>query len=168
MAKWSKALKSHYTWGVIWSAQRAFRPLITPNRDSNPDLPVIGNPVYYESDALDHSVTAAGLTELINCQGLPVRRNVSIYNQAVKLRLETKGIVSCLTEITTSRTYQRYIRNGEETTDCGGYGLHENLAHAIQLCLLVEWYHNPRSGYLDASGTIQVHGTIVRVLQHSA
>nr|CAD7439814.1 unnamed protein product [Timema bartmani] len=64
------------------------------------------------------------------------RRNVSISNQAVKLQLESEGPVSCLTEITTSRTCQRYIRNGEETTDCGGYGLHENLAHALQLCLL--------------------------------
>nr|CAD7402683.1 unnamed protein product [Timema poppensis] len=84
------------------------------------------------------SLPAVNLSFLDQSHYFIQRRNVSIYNQAVKLRLESKGIVSCLTEITTSRTYQRYIRNGEETTDCGGYGLHENLAHALQLCLLVD------------------------------
>nr|CAD7586056.1 unnamed protein product [Timema genevievae] len=29
----------------------------TPDRDSNPDIPVIGSPVYCESDTLDHSTT---------------------------------------------------------------------------------------------------------------
>nr|CAD7439018.1 unnamed protein product [Timema bartmani] len=34
-----------------------------PDRDSNPDLPVISSLVYHESDALNHAVTEAGSTK---------------------------------------------------------------------------------------------------------
>nr|CAD7461877.1 unnamed protein product [Timema tahoe] len=35
--------------------------LIKPDRDSNPDLPIIGSLVLHESDSLDHAATKAGI-----------------------------------------------------------------------------------------------------------
>nr|CAD7449527.1 unnamed protein product [Timema bartmani] len=35
------------------------RVQVTPDRDSNLDLPVIGNPAYRKSSALDHAATEA-------------------------------------------------------------------------------------------------------------
>nr|CAD7446266.1 unnamed protein product [Timema bartmani] len=41
--------------------------LSTRDRDSNPDLPVIGSLVYCESDALGHEATEAVNTKLVYC-----------------------------------------------------------------------------------------------------
>ncbi|CAG2054852.1 unnamed protein product, partial [Timema podura] len=42
----------------------------TSDQDSNPNLPIIGSPVYCESNALDHSTIEACLGDLINSSGV--------------------------------------------------------------------------------------------------
>nr|CAD7262522.1 unnamed protein product [Timema shepardi] len=42
-----------------------FRELLTPGRDSNLNLPVIGSLLYYESTALEHAAPEAGIPPLI-------------------------------------------------------------------------------------------------------
>nr|CAD7200623.1 unnamed protein product [Timema douglasi] len=44
----------------------------TPNQDSNPDLPVIGSPVYCKSDDFDDSTAKEGHTNLHTCPSCPL------------------------------------------------------------------------------------------------
>nr|CAD7453714.1 unnamed protein product [Timema tahoe] len=54
-------------------------PISTTYRDLDPDLPGIGNLVYFESDALDHSATEAGVVN----RGDSFRRRRSRSNSLV-------------------------------------------------------------------------------------
>nr|CAD7447349.1 unnamed protein product [Timema bartmani] len=65
--------------------------LSTPNRDSNPDLPIISSPVYYKCDALDYSPTKAG------SNGYPARRR-SLVDDARFETLVVKQTKQCVLE----------------------------------------------------------------------
>ncbi|CAG2055493.1 unnamed protein product [Timema podura] len=67
----------------------------TPDRDSNPDIPVIGSPVYCESDTLDHSTTELVghlLVRLVVCERVPVERIAGIMSTFQdRLRVPWRG-----------------------------------------------------------------------------
>nr|CAD7568583.1 unnamed protein product [Timema californicum] len=89
--------------------------LSTPDRDSNPDLPVIGSLVQHESDALNHEVTEAGPPSEKPPPVHPTEIRTSISpSSAVELNT-TSALANYATEADVNTTYNNLVHNGRKS-----------------------------------------------------
>nr|CAD7411521.1 unnamed protein product [Timema poppensis] len=94
--------------------------LTTPNRDSNPDLAIIGSLVYRESDALDHSTTDAErrIHDVIIGRRSPVQRSLQERPAARRDGPQSYHHTGVSTHGTNRPTQHQYHHGGNKHREC--------------------------------------------------